>query len=603
MIYFVGAGSGAADLITVRGRALLEKADLVIYAGSLVNPALLRCTKPGARIYNSAGLHLDEIIALMQEAEQRGEMTVRLHTGDPSLYGAIREQIQRLQRLGLGFEVCPGVSSFAAAAAALGIEYTVPERTQTLIISRMAGRTPVPEKEALKELAAHGSSLVLFLSTGLLEELTAELLAGGRRADEPAAIVYKASWPDQRIIRCCLSELAARAAEEGIRNLALIIVGPCLEEDETLSRLYAPEFATAFREASEEAASLQELLISAEKARCDLRPTDKTTDIFMISFSARGEALARRLAELPGPRRRIRHERCPEGGLENLTRRAFAESKAIIFVGSCGIAVRASAPFLRHKKLDPAILAVDERAEHVVALLSGHLGGANELCLEMAERLGAEPVITTASDLGGHFAVDSWARSQGLAVRNCERIKAVTAALLEDRPVAFSSDYPVEGPRPAGLTAEGEASICISARRLEDPEVLQLVPKSLILGIGCKKGTSAEQIEARVLQVLRREGLLAEACAEVHSIDLKAEEEGLVSFCRQYHLPFICHSAEALMQVKGDFTPSAFVQQTTGADNVCERSALMGGERLLVAKDAGEGVTVAVAERTPNLRF
>ncbi|MDO4619007.1 MAG: precorrin-4 C(11)-methyltransferase [Lachnospiraceae bacterium] len=249
MVHFVGAGSGAADLITIRGKKLLEEADVVIYAGSLVNPELLSWCGSDCEIHNSAYMTLDAVIDVMKKAEQEGKTTVRLHTGDSSLYGAIREQMDRLEEDGIPYDVCPGVSSFCGAAAALKTEYTLPEVSQSVIITRMAGRTPVPERESIRALAAHGATMVIFLSTGLLKELTAELLAGGYEPETPAAIVYKATWPDELVVRGTVAELAEMAEKNGIRKTALIVVGRVLASDYALSRLYAPDFSTEFREA------------------------------------------------------------------------------------------------------------------------------------------------------------------------------------------------------------------------------------------------------------------------------------------------------------------------------------------------------------------
>ena len=250
MVQFVGAGCGAADLITLRGKNLLEQADVIIYAGSLVNPELLQYAKKECAIYNSAYMTLDEVIAVMQKAEQEQKLTVRLHTGDPSLYGAIREQMDRLRALHIDFAVCPGVSSFCGAAAALQAEYTLPNVSQTVIITRMAGRTPVPEKESIAQLAAHGATMVIFLSTGLLKELSKELQKGGYSADTPAAIVYKASWPEERVLRCTVATLEQTAKENNITKTALITVGNFLGNDYELSKLYDASFETEFRKAT-----------------------------------------------------------------------------------------------------------------------------------------------------------------------------------------------------------------------------------------------------------------------------------------------------------------------------------------------------------------
>ena len=249
MVDFVGAGSGAADLITLRGKKLLEEADVIIYAGSLVNPELLDYAKKNCEIYNSAYMNLDEVIAVIEKAERSGKKTVRLHTGDPSIYGAIREQMDKLDSLKIPYEVCPGVSSFCGAAASLKAEYTLPDVSQTVIITRMAGRTPVPEKESIELLAAHGATMVIFLSTGMLEKLSEALIRGGYSSETPAAIVYKATWKDEKVCRCTVGTLAKTANENNITKTALICVGNFLGNDYSLSKLYDKNFETEFRKA------------------------------------------------------------------------------------------------------------------------------------------------------------------------------------------------------------------------------------------------------------------------------------------------------------------------------------------------------------------
>ena len=250
MIHFVGAGCGAADLITVRGKALLEQADVIVYAGSLVNPALLAYKKEGGRDYDSARMTLEEVLAVMQEAEAAGLDTVRLHTGDPCLYGAIREQMDQLDHRGIPYDYCPGVSAFSGAAAALKMEYTLPEISQSVIITRMAGRTPVPEKENMKSLAAHQATMVIFLSSSLLDDVQKELLEGGYPEDTPAAIVYKATWPDEKSVHCTVGTLAETAKKENITRTALIMVGGFLGTKYERSKLYDPSFTTGYREAT-----------------------------------------------------------------------------------------------------------------------------------------------------------------------------------------------------------------------------------------------------------------------------------------------------------------------------------------------------------------
>lgn len=253
MVYFVGAGTGAVDLITVRGARMLGQADVIIYAGSLVNPELLQYAKKGCEIYNSAKLTLEEVLEVMQKAEAEGKITVRLHTGEPSIYGAVREQMDELDRLGISYESCPGVSACFGAAAALNIEYTLPEISQSFIITRMEGKTKVPAKESIEGFAAHQVSMAIYLSTGMLKELSARLVAGGYRRETPAALVYKATWPEEEAYICTVETLYDTAEEHGITKTALVLVGEVItHQNYKKSRLYAADFSTEFRQAKEE---------------------------------------------------------------------------------------------------------------------------------------------------------------------------------------------------------------------------------------------------------------------------------------------------------------------------------------------------------------
>lgn len=252
MVHFVGAGPGAEDLITVRGLNYLRQADVIIYAGSLVNPALLGAAKQNCKIHNSAYMTLEEVIEVMAEAEREGLVTVRLHTGDPSIYGAIREQMDELDKRGIAFSVCPGVSSLFGAASALQIEYTLPEVSQSVIITRAEGRTPVPERESIRTLAAHQSTMVLFLSSGLAGKVREELLAGGYHAETPVAVVYKATWPEEMILHTTVEKLPGDMERAGIDKTALIVVGNVLGNEYQKSKLYDASFSTGFRAKHEE---------------------------------------------------------------------------------------------------------------------------------------------------------------------------------------------------------------------------------------------------------------------------------------------------------------------------------------------------------------
>lgn len=246
MVSFIGAGPGDPELLTIKGKKIIDSADVIIYAGSLVNPEVLKDAKEGAVIYNSATMHLDEVLEVMKDAEAKGLKVARVHTGDPAIFGAHREQMDALERMGIAYEVIPGVSSFLATAAALKKEYTLPGVSQTVILTRMEGRTPMPEGEKLLDLARHHATMIIFLSVGMMDELSATLRQA-YRPDTPVAVVYKASWPEQKIVRGTLEDIAGKVWEAGITKTALTVVGDFLGDDYDLSKLYDKTFTTEFR--------------------------------------------------------------------------------------------------------------------------------------------------------------------------------------------------------------------------------------------------------------------------------------------------------------------------------------------------------------------
>jgi precorrin-4/cobalt-precorrin-4 C11-methyltransferase len=248
MIHFVGAGPGDVDLITIKGRRLLEQADVVIYAGSLVWDEHLKFCKEGCQKYNSASMTLEEVMEVAINASKQGKKVVRLHTGDPTIYGAIREQMDYLKKHNIDYEVVPGVSSFTASCSVLKREFTLPNVSQTIIITRLAGRTPVPEDEDLELLASHKCSMAIFLSVQDIERVIEKLIKGYERDDVPVAVVYKATWPEQKIIKGTLKDIAEKVKDEGIKNFAQILVGDFIEGEYERSMLYHPEFTHGFRE-------------------------------------------------------------------------------------------------------------------------------------------------------------------------------------------------------------------------------------------------------------------------------------------------------------------------------------------------------------------
>lgn len=316
----------------------------------------------------------------------------------------------------------------------------------------------------------------------------------------------------------------------------------------------------------------------------------------LIAFTQRGNDLARHLAESLSAHGH--QAACTRDGLkaEEWAARAFSRSDGLIFVGATGIAVRAIAPHLRHKSTDPAVVVVDEGGQFVIPILSGHLGGANDLAREMAALIGAVPVITTATDVNGVFAVDQWARRQGLLVCNPERILSVSSRLLAGETVGVFSAWPIAGELPAGLcmVSQEDAQVVLDLHRPEE-DALWLCPKGVRVGMGCRRGTPAAALRALLEEVLAQEGIPQRAVSALCTIDLKKDERGLQELAGALNAPLTTYSAQELAQVPGDFTPSPFVEQITGVDNVCERAALACGGTLLRHKTAKDRATVALA--------
>lgn len=626
MVHFVGAGPGACDLITVRGMNRIKEADVIIYAGSLVNPALLSYAKADCKIYNSAHMTLDAVVDVMREAEAAGKGTVRLHTGDPSVYGAIREQMDLLDEYGIAYDVCPGVSAVFGAAASLACEYTLPDVTQTLILTRAEGKTPVPEKENLRSLAAHRASLVLYLSSGLARKIRQELLIGGYAEDTPVAVVYKATWPEEKIIRTTLAKLPEDMEAAGITKTALIIVSPALGSIYEKSKLYDAAFATEYRGATE-------IALPAGIRR-----------VLLITCSVRGYAtmqkLAKKLENISGAEiiAKVKCEALPEVSIKETVKACvdeyFEQVDAIVFVTASGIAVRSVAEHLTHKSKDPAIVCMDECSKHVISLVSGHAGGANALTQMLADVMWATPVITTATDVEGQFSIDDYAREHNLVVTDWAKAKAISAEVLATgaKPVwVDEAEVSQEEEKNACEICKEQKSTGIDVGKIEndgceneigvqklqigshqvvitpqdvsvDAQTLQLIPRCIVAGVGCKKGIPVDKIEHAVQDAFAKAGLRMEALCAVVSIDLKKEEEGLLEFCETRNVPFETYAAEELQAVPGTFSASEFVTGVTGVDNVCERSAVKyasehganDGE-LLLRKQAQDGVTVALA--------
>ena len=340
-------------------------------------------------------------------------------------------------------------------------------------------------------------------------------------------------------------------------------------------------------------------------------------NIALTAFTSRGAELAGRLAKALTEDGHscalwVPERLAPETGLPGYwslgpwTGERFADSDALLFVGASGIAVRAIAPYVRDKFTDPAVVSVDETGRFAVPLLSGHVGGANDLARLVARRTGGTAAVSTATDVNGRFAVDQWGREQGFFLDGREGAKRVSAALLAGISVGMESDFPIQGPLPRGVVegpAEAGIALTLDPEKRPFPHTVRLIPPVLHLGIGCRRGTPAATIAKAVEGVFRSRHLSLKGVAAVCSIDLKKDEAGLLAFCQGLGLPLTTYSAGELSAVPGDFTPSPFVHGVTGVDNVCERAAVRRGGSLIVPKQAGEGVTVAVSQVPLTIRF
>lgn len=650
MVHFVGAGPGAVDLITVRGQKLLSEADVIIYAGSLVNTELLSYAKENCLFYDSATMCLEEVIEVYEAAEQNDYTTVRLHTGDPSIYGAIREQMDALTERNIAYDVCPGVSSMFGAAAALQCEYTLPDVSQSVIITRGEGRTPVPPRESLQAFAAHQATMVLFLSSGMAGKVQRELLEGGYNEETLVGIVFKATWPDEKTITTTLGKLEETMEAEEINKTALIVVGDVLGTHYEKSKLYDATFTTGYREATNQNNSVFEEPtnplsdsafdeVTEPLADCAIAESKRTVtdadldknDILMIACSKRGyEAMQKvhfaweeQMDDRPDLAGRIicktKCKALPDvsdvRSVSDIVAAHINNAKAIIFFSATGIAVRTMAPFLRHKSIDPAVVVVDEMVSFAVSLLSGHAGAANEYANYIAKLAGAQPVVTTATDVEGKFAVDVFAKKNGLTMLDWTFAKEISAAILRGDSVSLDTTYEIVGKVPEELSINDSTAkyhIKITSDVLEiyqkKSNELILVPQCYMIGIGCKSNTSEGLIYEAAKICMDMYGADIRGVAAVASIDIKEDEPGLVAFCQSLNVPFMTYDAQTLNAVEGSYTESAFVEQVTGVDNVCERSAVAcantfsrvdgsyGQHEFVCRKTAREGVTVAIVQ-------
>ena len=604
-VIFIGAGPGDPKLLTIKGKEALESADVVIWAGSLVNKETLAYARKDPRIIDSAELSLPAIAAEMTAAVRAGKTVVRVHTGEPSLYGAIAEQIEILDKEYIPFEIIPGVSSAFAAAASLHIEYTLPDVSQTLILTRRSGRTSVPDAESLPSLASHRASMVIFLSIGMISDVVAELVQGGYAEDTPAAVVYRASWPDEKRVVGTLATIAGQVKEAGISRQALILVGAAVGRNiKSVSKLYDPGFSHGFR--------------TAEKKGCAV-----------VAITRRGWRTAvRMLRSLDGAELFLPVKLTDDAGdtpaqfyddIKQLTSHIFYEYAQLVLVMASGIAVRLIAPHLTSKWQDPAVVVIDDSGNNIISLLSGHWGGANGLAEKLALVLGGHAVVTTESDVAGFPAIDLLVKALagGRMPKNKKLLKSLQARMLEGAQVGFCprdlSYFPnmtgqsnlhffdtVEELYSSGCT-EAVIALMPGMAPFEVKNDFYVVPmRNIVAGIGCHKGISADEIEKELGQVLADLQLSIEPLCRIATVDKKRGEKGLEDFCSRHGIQLSFYDADAINRIKTPSPKSEYALRVMGVQGVAEPCAVLGshGGELLRHKVKLKNMTIALA-RTP----
>lgn len=610
-VTFAGAGPGAVDLLTLRALKALEQADLVLYAGSLVNPQLLDLCKDGCRLEDAAPLSLAEQVALMSAAARKGKRVVRLHSGDPALYGALREQMAALADLGIPCEVIPGVTSALAAAARLGCELTLPEVSQSVVLTRTKGRTPMPAGQNPAAFAQTGATLVFYLSAGHFAELVHELVTkGGLSSETPCAALMRVSWPDERCVRGCLATIAAQAAEAGMTRQTLLLVGeatrPVQAGDtdgqnrqkkgaqgsdtgcagQKVSRLYAADFSHGYRNT--------------------LANEAFSGPIGVLSASKEGLRVARQICQGLGSQATLLD------GVRDLRTR-WQDFAGFVCVAATGLVVRLAAPLLQGKTKDPALVCLDAQGRFAVSLCGGHLAGANRLARRVARITQGAAVISTATDCAGLVAFDEAAAREGARICTPEALVALNRALLDGEQIDFHGPASlwkqywstVPQVRLCTGTEHGAARDTVqrgdparyavywdvtpdTAHQGACAQHLVVCSASLVLGAGCHRGVDPDLFLKEALDYLQRQGLSHRDIACVASLAQKGEEPALQALVQELGCPFAGFAAEELARVEGVVTRSSTVHRYMGTASVSEAAALacartIGGSAKLVA--------------------
>lgn len=616
-VVFVGAGPGAPDLMTLRAQQAIRSADAILYADSLVMEAVTRWARPDAQIVPTSGMHLQDILQHMRAVVTRGGSVARVHSGDPSLYGATHEQMRALEAEGLPFEVVPGVTAAFAAAARLHAELTVPELTQTIILTRVSGRaSPVPEAESLRTLAAHQASLAIYLAATKAQQVQTELLVGGYPPATPVAICYRVEWPDEQIVRCRLDQLAEQIRAHGLNRQTLILVSPTLEAAQARSRLYDASYVHRFRNQRAQQSTPAPVAAPGVSVAAPLRPA-------IVAVTRGGSALAADLAtRLNGvaylPERFHSADsttaQAYRGSVTALVRDLWPQQQALVLIMATGIAVRSIAPLLSDKHDDPAVVVCDEAGRSAISLLSGHAGGANRLAQAVAAQTGGQPILTTASELRDLPALDLLGREHGWRIAAGSALTTTMAALVNDEPLALFDPLgllstlalPATITPVTDLAALGDprwvATLVVTDARPERRWLKRGVvyhPPTICAGVGCRRGIAPAAIEAALRTACDTAGIAFEALAAIGTAQLKAEEPGLLAFVEQHGLPLQIYSDDEIHTVATAVASPSAATERFGLPGVAEPCALLAAraERLLLPKQVHNGVTVALARK------
>ncbi len=640
-VYIVGAGPGAPDLIAVRGREIIEKADLILYADSLVELSVAELAKKEtAEIIPSSGLYLEQMVDKMVAAAREGKVVARVHSGDPALYGATHEQMALLEDAGVDYEIIPGITAAFAAAAQLHVELTIPDVVQTIILTRTAGRTTMPEGEDLRALAAPGASLAIYLSVARIKRVIEDLLAsGGYDINTPVAVLHKTTWPDESYVIGTLGDIAEKVRRAGYTKHALVLVSPALDPDlkgkdrRTSSHLYDKSYTHRFRKAEnfkrgKEKKEAKGEIAGVVRGDKHLGSKQARSGAAVVAITRNGAALAQKIATELGADIAVPQKFAADldvtgfadSALNEVRRQWGAQKAQLVLVMPAGVATRAIGPLLQNKMTDPAVVCVDESGAFAIPLIGGHVAGANRLAQTVAQITGGVAVVTTASDIQGKPALDLLGRDAGWRIAEESGLTHASAALVNGEPVGVYVDEAlmVDAELEALLACENvktvnnldeldvdeyTAGVIVSQRPISDHHrhVLRKSalyrPAVLIVGMGCKRDTPESDLRAALETTLQEADLSLASVRALATADLKADEAGLLALAQSLGLPLTIVASERLAALDpAGFSPSA-AQDKFGVAGVAEPCALLTAEgELIVPKRSFDNCTVAVAQ-------